>query len=84
MSVKVTLGAAFRKITGERETAEVRPCTLGECVDRLEGNYPGTKAALGDPMVHVFVNGDEAFLPDDAQRDLRMGDEVQIALAAVV
>ena len=83
MSVKVRLGAIFGRITKGRGVVEVSPCTLGECVDRLENDFPGMKQALFDPLVHVFVNGNEAMLPEDSRRKLKSGDEVQIQLAAV-
>ena len=87
MPVMVRIPTPLRKITGDQDTVTGDGGSLVECINALEGRYPGLKERLCDEtgelrrFVNVYVNGEDVRFLSGLATPLKAGDEVSIVPA---
>ena len=87
MAVNVKIPTPLRTLTNQRDTVQVSAATLGELVERLEGDFPGMRERLCDEsgqlrrFVNVYVNGEDVRFLDGIATAVAEGDEVSIVPA---
>lgn len=87
MSVLIKIPTPLRKLTAEHDTVTVEGTDLGQCIERLDREYPGIKERLCDEsgelrrFVNIFVNGEDVRFLSGLQTPLKTGDEVSIVPA---
>ena len=83
MSINILLHPYLRKFTSGLESVRVTGCTVGECLDDLERQYPDIRSAIRDEQgkLHdfwdVFVNSESSY-PDELVKPVKDGDELNI------
>jgi MoaD family protein len=82
MSVKVRTHPFLRRFLGGIEEVEVEGKTVGECLQSLEGKFPGfQQQVLQDGRlrnyIEIYVNEESAY-PLDLDKPVRDGDVVTI------
>ena len=87
MSVKVKIPTPLRRLTRDQDQVEGEGASLGECITKLDGFFPGLKERLCDEhgelrrFVNVYVNGEDVRFLSGLQTALKQGDEVSIVPA---
>jgi len=87
MSIKVRIPTPLRQHTNGRDTVEGAGSCLVECIERLEGEYPGIKNRLCDEggelrrFVNIYVNGEDVRFLQGLSTPLKAGDEISIVPA---
>ncbi len=87
MSVTVRIPTPLRKLTNELDVVSGDGDTLMDCINALEGQYPGLKERLCDEagelrrFVNVYVNGEDVRFLAGLETSLKAGDEVSIVPA---
>ena len=87
MSVTVRIPTPLRKMTGDRDIVTAVGGSLGQCIDALEGAYPGLKDRLCDEageirrFVNIYVNGEDVRFLQGLATAVADGDEVSIVPA---
>ena len=57
MAIEVRITASLQKLVNGQRSVLASGATVSECLDQLEGHYPGIKAQLlTDGELHRFVN----------------------------
>ena len=84
----VRIPTPLRKLTNEQDIITMAdPGSLGQLIDRLEGEYPGLKERLCDEtgdlrrFVNVYVNGEDVRFLSGLQTEIAAGAEVSIVPA---
>lgn len=87
MSVTVRIPTPLRSLTNNLDVVAGEGGTLLECIDGLEGTYPGIKDRICDEQgeirrfVNVYVNGEDVRFLEGLGTRLKAGDEVSIVPA---
>ena len=87
MSVSVRIPTPLRRLTNERDVVSAQADDLLQCIEALEGSYPGLKERLCDEggqlrrFVNIYVNGEDVRFLAGLQTPLKAGDEVSIVPA---
>jgi molybdopterin synthase sulfur carrier subunit len=87
MAIKVRIPTPLRKLTKEQDIVQGTGDTLGEMIEKLEGEFPGLKERLCDEtgelrrFVNVYVNGEDVRFQDGLGTKLTGNDEVSIVPA---
>jgi molybdopterin synthase sulfur carrier subunit len=84
----VRIPTPLRKLTNEQDIITMADAgSLGQLIDRLEGEYPGLKERLCDEtgdlrrFVNVYVNGEDVRFLSGLQTEIAAGAEVSIVPA---
>ncbi len=84
----VRIPTPLRKLTNEQDTITLNEAgSLGQLIDRLEGEYPGLKERLCDEtgdlrrFVNVYVNGEDVRFLSGLLTEIAAGAEVSIVPA---
>ena len=84
----VRIPTPLRKLTNEQDIITMNDAgSLGQLIDRLEGEYPGLKERLCDEtgdlrrFVNVYVNGEDVRFLSGLQTEIAAGAEVSIVPA---
>lgn len=84
----VRIPTPLRKLTNEQDTITLNEAgSLGQLIERLEGEYPGLKERLCDEtgdlrrFVNVYVNGEDVRFLSGLQTEIAAGAEVSIVPA---
>jgi len=83
----VRIPTPLRKLTNETDIVSTDAATLGEAIDKMDGEYPGIKERLCDErgelrrFVNVYVNGEDVRFLDNLATPLAPGDDVSIVPA---
>ena len=83
----VRIPTPLRKLTNEIDIVSTDAATLGEAIDKMDGEYPGLKERLCDErgelrrFVNVYVNGEDVRFLDNLATPLAAGDDVSIVPA---
>lgn len=83
MPVKVNLHPWFSEATGGQNTVTVVGGTIGECLDELNIQFPGTKEQIlnkqGEVKSYVLIllSGHNTY-PDELSKPVKDGDEISI------
>jgi molybdopterin synthase sulfur carrier subunit len=84
---QIRIPTPLRKLTNDTEIVSADASSLGEAIDRLEGEYPGIKERICDEagelrrFVNVYVNGEDVRFLDNLATKLSPNDEVSIVPA---
>jgi molybdopterin synthase sulfur carrier subunit len=84
---QIRIPTPLRKLTNDIEIVNADAASLGEAIDRLEGEYPGIKERICDEsgeirrFVNVYVNGEDVRFLDNLATKLAPSDEVSIVPA---
>jgi molybdopterin synthase sulfur carrier subunit len=84
---KIRIPTPLRKLTNDAEVVTADAPSLGEAIDRLEGEYPGLKDRICDEageirrFVNIYVNGEDVRFLDNLQTKLSPNDDVSIVPA---
>jgi molybdopterin synthase sulfur carrier subunit len=84
---QIRIPTPLRKLTNDIELVSADASSLGEAIDRLEGEYPGIKERICDEageirrFVNVYVNGEDVRFLDNLATKLSPNDEVSIVPA---
>ncbi|MBI1885498.1 MAG: MoaD/ThiS family protein [Chloroflexi bacterium] len=87
MSVTVRIPAPLRKLTADRDVVSAEGSRLADCIDSLEGQYPGLKERLCDEagevrrFVNIYVNGEDVRFLQGLETPVKPDDEVSIVPA---
>ena len=87
MAVKVRIPAPLRRLTANQAVVEVEASTLAQCLEGLEGQFPGMKERLMDQegqvqqFVNIYVTGEDIRFLQELDTPLKAGDEVSIVPA---
>jgi molybdopterin synthase sulfur carrier subunit len=87
MSVRVRVPTPLRAVTGGLADVESTAPSVADCIQELEGRFPGFSDRLLDEtgevrrFVNVFVNGEDIRFLKGLQTDLKPGDELSIVPA---
>ncbi len=87
MAVVVRIPTPLRKLTGGVDAVETNSGTVTECVESLEGQFPGMRERLVNDggelhrFVNVYVNGEDVRFMQGMATGLKEGDEVSIVPA---
>jgi molybdopterin synthase sulfur carrier subunit len=87
MSVVIKIPTPLRKLTSEKDTITGEGDSLGQCIRKLELEYPGLQDRLCDEsgelrrFVNIFVNGEDVRFLSGLETPLKSGDEVSIVPA---
>ena len=85
MSVKVNINPILYQYTNNQRVAEVNGDTVGQCLDHLVKQFPGTEKALFDKSgkllyyLDIYVNGESAY-PEELAKPVKKGDELHIVI----
>ena len=87
MSVLVRIPTPLRKMTNGQSKVELQSNSLGELVEKLDGEYPGFKDRLVDEngelryFVNIYLNGEDVRFLEGLDTSTKEGDEVSIVPA---
>jgi molybdopterin synthase sulfur carrier subunit len=87
MSIIVRIPAPLRGLTKDQDSVAGSGSNLSECIDYLEGQYPGIGERLRDGggelrrFINVYVNGEDVRFLSGLDTPLKVGDEVSIVPA---
>ena len=85
--ILVRIPTPLRKVTNGQDKLEIDAATLGEIVDRVEGNFPGFRERLVDEngelryFVNIYLNGEDVRFLQGLETATNTGDEVSIVPA---
>ncbi len=83
--MKINISPILYQYTSDRSTAEVDGDTVGQCLDHLVEQFPGSDKALFDKngkllnYVDIYVNEESAY-PEELVKLVETGDELHIVL----
>jgi molybdopterin converting factor small subunit len=80
LSVIIKTHPFLRRFLKDNEEVEVEGRTIGECLENLEGKFPGFKhQVLQDgrlrSIIEIYVNEESAY-PEDLEKRVKDGDVV--------
>lgn len=84
---QIRIPSPLRKLTNDIEMVNADAASLGEAIDKLEGEYPGIKERICDEagdirrFVNIYVNGEDVRFLDNMATKLSPNDEVSIVPA---
>ena len=84
---QIRIPSPLRKLTNDIEMVNADATSLGEAIDKLEGEYPGIKERICDEagdirrFVNIYVNGEDVRFLDNMATKLSPNDEVSIVPA---
>jgi len=84
---QIRIPTPLRKLTNDTEIVTADAASLGEAIDRLEGEYPGIKERICDEaggirrFVNIYVNGEDVRFLDNLDTKLKPNDDVSIVPA---
>jgi molybdopterin synthase sulfur carrier subunit len=87
LSVTIRIPAPLRSLTGDAQTVEGSGGSVAECIDYLEGRYPGVKERICDDgnelrrFINIYVNGEDIRFLSGLQTPVKDGDELSIVPA---
>ncbi|HAA95258.1 MAG: MoaD/ThiS family protein [SAR202 cluster bacterium] len=87
MSVMVRIPTPLRRMTNGKDKVEVDSGSLGDLVEKLNGEYPGFKDRLVDEngelryFVNIYLNGEDVRFMDGLGTSTSEGDEISIVPA---
>jgi molybdopterin synthase sulfur carrier subunit len=87
MPVKVNLSPWLSQAVGGREGIHVAGRTIGECLDKIDEDYPGVKKLIlnkeGNVKSYVLLllNGENTY-PEELSKPVKDGDEVSMVFLA--
>ena len=87
MSITIRIPAPLRSLTGNVQTVDGNGAHVGECIDDLEGRFPGIKERICDSgselrrFINIYVNGEDIRFLSGLQTPVKDGDEVSIVPA---
>jgi len=82
MSIVVRVPASLSHLTGGNMEAECAAGNIGECIEKLEVQFPGIKSMLCDEQgsrpgfINIFVNGENIRYLQGMETNLQDGDEI--------
>ncbi|MFC1942144.1 MoaD/ThiS family protein [Chloroflexota bacterium] len=85
MSIQIKISPFFSQYTDNKQVADVKGSTVGECLEDLNKQLPRLKEVLFDKKgeLHhyfdIFVNGESAY-PEELARKVKDGDELHIVM----
>ena len=83
MSIKINVNPVLYHYTNNQSVVEVSGDTVGQCLDHLVKQFPGTKKVLFDKKgnlldyVELYVNR-ESIYPEELTKSVKGGDELHI------
>jgi len=87
VSITIRIPAPLRSLTGNAQTVEGSGSSVSECIDYIEGRYPGLKERLSDNgselrrFINIYVNGEDIRFLSGLQTPVKDGDELSIVPA---
>ena len=87
VSISVRIPAPLRSLTGGNALASGGGANVGECIEQLEGQYPGIKERLCDEsgelrrFTNIYVNGEDIRFLSGLATPIKDGDELSIVPA---
>lgn len=87
MGVMVRVPTPLRRLTNNQDKVEVEASSIGEFIDRMEGDYPGFKERLLDEsgelryFVNIYLNGEDVRFLQGVDTATSAGDEISIVPA---
>ena len=85
MSIKVRLHPFLQNLAGGQEVVEVTGHTTGECLENLEGRFPGIKQQIRDKRgqlrryCEILVNSESTY-PKELTTPVKDGDQIDIVI----
>ena len=87
MSIRVRLHPFLQNLAGGREVVEVTGHTTGECIEDMEGRFPGIKQQIRDKQgqlrryCEILVNSKSTY-PKELTTPVKDGDQIDIVIFA--
>lgn len=87
MTINVRIPAPLRGLTNQQGIVSAEGSCVGECIDCIEGLFPGLKERLCDEsgelrrFINVYVNGEDVRFLSGLQSPVKAGDEISIVPA---
>jgi molybdopterin synthase sulfur carrier subunit len=87
VSVTVRIPAPLRSLTGGNGSVSGGGKSVGECMDDLEGQFPGLKERLCDEsgelrrFTNIYVNGEDIRFLSGLATPIKDGDDLSIVPA---
>ncbi len=87
MSITIRIPAPLRSLTDNAQTVESSGASVRECLDDLEGHFPGVRERVcddtGEPrrFINIYVNGEDIRFLSGLQTPVKDGDELSIVPA---
>ena len=87
MSVVVRIPTPLRRVTNGQDKASVDGSNISECIDALNGQFPGIKERLCDEtgelrhFVNIYINGEDVRFLKGLETATKSGDEISIVPA---
>ena len=87
VSITVRIPAPLRSLTGGNASASGGGANVGECIENLEGQFPGIKERLCDEsgelrrFTNIYVNGEDIRFLSGLGTPIKDGDELSIVPA---
>jgi molybdopterin synthase sulfur carrier subunit len=87
MAVSVRIPTPLRSLTQGAAEVEITGNTVGEVIDRLEGEYAGIKERICDEegnlrrFVNLYLNDEDVRFLDNLDTELKDGDGLSIVPA---
>ena len=87
MSITIRIPAPLRSLTGNSQTVEGSGQSVRECIDDLDGRFPGVKERICDDgselrrFINIYVNGEDIRFLSGLQTPVKDGDELSIVPA---
>jgi len=85
VSVKINIHPFLSHLTNNQDTVEVHGNTVGQCLEQLIAQFPGTRQWLFDKdgklhrLVDIYVSGESAY-PEELAKPVKDGDELHIVV----
>jgi molybdopterin synthase sulfur carrier subunit len=85
--VVIRIPTPLRRVTNGTAKVEIDASTVGEIIDRLDGDFPGIKERLLDEagemryFVNIYLNGEDVRFLQGTGTSTKDGDEVSIVPA---
>jgi molybdopterin converting factor small subunit len=85
ISIKVRLHPFLQHLAGGQEVVELTGHTTGECLEDLEGRFPGIKQLTRDkrgqlrPYCEILVNSESTY-PKELTTPVKDGDQIDIVV----
>ena len=83
--IKINIPSYIQSFTNNMELVEVNGSTVGECLNHLVKQFPGSKGQLFSKDGNLFeniiisVNGESAY-PEQLAKPVKDGDELNIVI----
>ncbi|HUK89516.1 MAG TPA: ubiquitin-like small modifier protein 1 [Blastocatellia bacterium] len=87
MSLKILIPTPLRKLTGDVQTVEVEPGTIGDIIQTLDQRFPGLRSKLCEEdgglrrFINVYVDGEDVRFLQNVSTPVKDGAEVSIVPA---